>query len=81
MKLRNVPFASTWNEEVEFLFHGSESEIYVAVSELLELYAYRLCGQIASPMSSFTDRLCVIVVRVPDYRSRGPGSVTRFSEK
>jgi hypothetical protein len=31
-----------------------------------------------------TDRLCVLVIRVPGYRSRGPGSipgVTRFSEK
>jgi hypothetical protein len=30
------------------------------------------------------DRLCVLVVRVPGYRSRGPGSIpcaTRFSEK
>jgi hypothetical protein len=29
------------------------------------------------------DRLCDLVVRVPDYRSRGPGSIpsaTRFSE-
>jgi hypothetical protein len=31
-----------------------------------------------------TDRLCGMMVRAPDYRSRGPGSipgVTRFSEK
>jgi hypothetical protein len=31
-----------------------------------------------------TDRLCGLVVRVPGYRSRGPGSIpyaTRFSEK
>jgi hypothetical protein len=30
------------------------------------------------------DRLCGLVVRVPGYRSRGPGSIpgpTRFSEK
>jgi hypothetical protein len=30
------------------------------------------------------DRLCGLVVRVPDYRSTGPGSIlgaTRFSEK
>jgi hypothetical protein len=30
------------------------------------------------------DRPCVLVVRVPGYRSRGPGSIpgaTRFSEK
>jgi hypothetical protein len=30
------------------------------------------------------DRLCGLEVRVPDYRSRGPGSIpgaTRFSEK
>jgi hypothetical protein len=30
------------------------------------------------------DRLCDLVVRVPGYRSRGPGSIpgtTRFSEK
>jgi hypothetical protein len=30
------------------------------------------------------DHLCGLVVRVPDYRSRGPGSIpgpTRFSEK
>jgi hypothetical protein len=30
------------------------------------------------------DRLCSLVVRVPGYRSRGPGSIpgaTRFSEK
>jgi hypothetical protein len=30
------------------------------------------------------DRLCGLVIRVPDYRSRGPGSIpgaTRFSEK
>jgi hypothetical protein len=30
------------------------------------------------------DRLCGLMVRVPDYRSRGPGSIpiaTRFSEK
>jgi hypothetical protein len=30
------------------------------------------------------DRLCGLVVRVPAYRSRGPGSIpaaTRFSEK
>jgi hypothetical protein len=35
--------------------------------------------------SSFIfDRLCGLVVRVPGYRSRGPGSIpgaTRFSEK
>jgi hypothetical protein len=33
---------------------------------------------------SDTDRLCGLVVRVPDYRSRGLGSIngaTRFSEK
>jgi hypothetical protein len=31
-----------------------------------------------------SDRLCGLVVRVPGYRSRGPGSIpgaTRFSEK
>jgi hypothetical protein len=31
-----------------------------------------------------TDRFCSLVVRVPGYRSRGPGSIpgaTRFSEK
>jgi hypothetical protein len=30
------------------------------------------------------DRLCVLVVRIPNYRSRGPGSIpgaTRFSEE
>jgi hypothetical protein len=30
------------------------------------------------------DRLCGLVVRVPNYRSRGPGSIpgtTRYSEK
>jgi hypothetical protein len=30
------------------------------------------------------DRLCGLVVRVPDYRSRGPGSIpgdARFSDK
>jgi hypothetical protein len=31
-----------------------------------------------------SDRLCILVVRVADYRSRGPGSIhgaTRFSEE
>jgi hypothetical protein len=31
-----------------------------------------------------SDRLCGLVIRVPGYRSRGPGSIpgaTRFSEK
>jgi hypothetical protein len=34
-------------------------------------------------LSGFLFRLCFLVVRVPDYRSRGPGSIpgaTRFSE-
>jgi hypothetical protein len=33
---------------------------------------------------SNVDRLCGLVIRVPGYRSRGPGSIpgaTRFSEK
>jgi hypothetical protein len=33
---------------------------------------------------SYDDRLCGLVVRVPGYRSKGPGSIsgaTRFSEK
>jgi hypothetical protein len=33
---------------------------------------------------SSEDRLCALVVRVPGYKSRGPGSIpgtTRFSEK
>jgi hypothetical protein len=32
----------------------------------------------------FPDRLCRLVIRVPGYRSRGPGSIpspTKFSEK
>jgi hypothetical protein len=35
-------------------------------------------------ITSATDRLCGLVVRVPGYRSRDPGSIpgaTRFSEK
>jgi hypothetical protein len=35
-------------------------------------------------MEMLTDRLCGLVVRVPGYKSRGPGSIrraTRFSEK
>jgi hypothetical protein len=38
---------------------------------------------IISINNSSTDRLCGLVVRVPGYRSRGPGSVpsaTRFSD-
>jgi hypothetical protein len=34
--------------------------------------------------NSVLDRLCGLVVRVPGYRSRGPGSIsgaTRFTEK
>jgi hypothetical protein len=40
-----------------------------------QLYTYR---------NTIYDRLCGLVVRVPGYRSRGPGSIpsaTRFSEK
>jgi hypothetical protein len=39
---------------------------------------------ISSSSSSSSDHLCVIVVRVPGYRSRGPGSIpgaTGFSKK
>jgi hypothetical protein len=35
-------------------------------------------------MQKKVDRLCGLVVRVPGYKSRGPGSIpcsTRFSEK
>jgi hypothetical protein len=49
----------------------------------------RLCGLVGlerGPLSlvSTIDRLCGLVLRVPGYRSRGPGSIagaTRFSEK
>jgi hypothetical protein len=30
-----------------------------------------------SPQVNYTDRLCGLVVRVPGYRSRGPGSDSR----
>jgi hypothetical protein len=36
------------------------------------------------PRKTTGDHLCGLVVRVPEYRSRGPGSIsgtTRFSEK
>jgi hypothetical protein len=36
--------------------------------------------RISSAYGNSLDRLCGIVVRVPGYRSRGPGA-TRFSEK
>jgi hypothetical protein len=29
-----------------------------------------------SPQANYTDLLCGLVVRVPGYRSRGPGSIT-----
>jgi hypothetical protein len=41
-------------------------------------------GHILKTSVKVNDRLCALVVRVPDYRSRGPGSIlgaTRFSEK
>jgi hypothetical protein len=41
-------------------------------------------GSISVKCDLVTDRLCFLVVRVPGYRSRGPGSIpgaTRFSEK
>jgi hypothetical protein len=41
------------------------------------------CG-IKMDLSEIGDRLCGPVVRVPGYRSRGPGSIpgtTRFSQK
>jgi hypothetical protein len=50
---------------------------------------HHLCISIGSPLSHFSaclvqNRLCDLMVRVPGYRPRGPGSIpgaTRFSEK
>jgi hypothetical protein len=52
----------------------------------LPKYEYKnsiIVKKILSPIKKL-DRLHSLVVRVPDYRSRGPGSIpgpTRFSEK
>jgi hypothetical protein len=49
---------------------------------LIKVYNYNY--DIFSNISIWLDRLCSLVVRVPGYRFRGPGSipgVTRFSEK
>jgi hypothetical protein len=50
----------------------------------LTLWACRLQKIVFFFMFSYFDRLCGLVVRVPGYKSRGPGSIpgtTRFSEK
>jgi hypothetical protein len=47
-------------------------------------YELQLLEHTPRVVSLFEDCLCDLVVRVPGYRSRGPGSIsgaTRFSEK
>jgi hypothetical protein len=44
---------------------------------------FEVRAEVVKTGESMKDRLCGLVVRVPDYRSRGPGSIpsaTRFSE-
>jgi hypothetical protein len=47
-------------------------------------YYYYYLTELQMEFYQVADRLCGLVVRVPGYRSRGPGSIsdsTRFSEK
>jgi hypothetical protein len=48
------------------------------------MYVHRAAVTFGFQVSICFDRLCGLVVRVPGYRSRGPGSIpgaARFSEK
>jgi hypothetical protein len=52
--------------------------------ELVAAASRRLVGGVSARLRAYQDRLCGLVVRVPGYRSIGPGSIpgaTRFSEK
>jgi hypothetical protein len=71
---------------VASLFHGRKSYYIYVVSclhrsaSMVGLAVWFVC---ACACRTF-DRLCGLLVRVPSYRSRGPGSIpgaTRFSEK
>jgi hypothetical protein len=58
-----------------FTLLQSYSYFHIVLYSLRNYYVFICC---------FVDSLCVLVVRVPGYRSRGPGSIpgtTRCSEK
>jgi hypothetical protein len=70
----------------------SSSNVLISVTTnllLLEVPIFALLNEnivhfYVPPFKLPHDRLCGLVVRVPTYRSRGPGSIlssTRFSEK
>jgi hypothetical protein len=74
------PFETSTYPHIPLLLFRPSSRCYVfkVVSFL------QVCKLIFEGISHLSDRLCDLVVRVPGYRSRGPGSIpdaTRFSEK
>jgi hypothetical protein len=61
---------------------GGTCHLHLQGSNLVNVYIFSL-SRIFSTLKMEVDRLCVLVVRVPGYRSRGAGSIpgaTGFSD-
>jgi hypothetical protein len=78
----SVPLPLIWLVQVTLCRFKRQSLLPSTATRTVGMYITVLF--FLSPVMLSYDRLCGLVVRVPGYRSRGPGSIpdtTRFSEK
>jgi hypothetical protein len=74
-----------FRQHIPHIFHAKDSMLCAATAPCNWKTASKShLHEDKTHMPSVNDRLCGLVVKVPDYRSIGPGSIpcaTKFSEK